>query len=336
MKKDKYFGLSRRIAGWKLDTRLENWLSYHADTSEFWKRLYVMYYRLLDRQYYKAGVPKIKNAITAYSDKLGRYNEKYIICDMVYCLHRFGISFTDYCIYDFVDKSTVCRNSFVSDKLRHYYSELVNAPEAFDLLNDKYACYLAYRPYYKRRVLGLYKDEDRQLFIDFVCGQRSFIFKPLSGNCGNGVMFVTLADAGEAGSFFDEHISKGGFVVEEPIHQGHELALLHPESINTCRVSTFVVKGHVYINAVTLRIGVGRSIVDNAGAGGIFASVDFENGFVQSDARNYIGKHYNLHPDTGVQIVGYRLPQWDSAMSMIREIAVCQKWYDIGCLGYSV
>lgn len=45
--KDKYFGMSPRIAQWKIDTPFENWLSYKADKSEFWKSVYVKYYRFL-------------------------------------------------------------------------------------------------------------------------------------------------------------------------------------------------------------------------------------------------------------------------------------------------
>lgn len=76
---------------------------------------------------------------------------------------------------------------------------------------------------------------------------------------------------------------------------------------------------------VTWRIGVGNSVMDNAGSGGIYASVDFEHGFVQTDAVNYIGEHFNIHPDTGVQIVGYRMPRWDEALALIHEMATTMK-----------
>lgn len=48
--KDKYFGMSPRIAQWKIDTPFENWLSYKADKSEFWKSVYVKYYRFFDKK----------------------------------------------------------------------------------------------------------------------------------------------------------------------------------------------------------------------------------------------------------------------------------------------
>lgn len=39
MQKERYFGMSSRIARWKIDNPFENWLSYKADSSLFWKRL---------------------------------------------------------------------------------------------------------------------------------------------------------------------------------------------------------------------------------------------------------------------------------------------------------
>ena len=53
MKRDKYYGLSPRIAVWKIDNIIENWLSYKADHSEIWTWIYVSYYRYADRKYYQ-------------------------------------------------------------------------------------------------------------------------------------------------------------------------------------------------------------------------------------------------------------------------------------------
>ena len=61
MKRDKYYGLSPRIAVWKIDNTIENWLSYKADHSEIWKWVYVSYYRYADKKYYQGGIKFINN-----------------------------------------------------------------------------------------------------------------------------------------------------------------------------------------------------------------------------------------------------------------------------------
>lgn len=37
---------------------------------------------------------------------------------------------------------------------------------------------------------------------------------------------------------------------------------------------------------------------------------------------NFRGEHFNIHPDTGIQIVGYNLPKWNEAVSMIYDMAM--------------
>lgn len=323
MKKDKYFGLSSRIAKWKIDNVFENWLSFKADNSEFWKRIYIFYYRIFDAKYYLGGVNMITELRRKYT-YLHDVPEDYLIRDMVYCLHRFGASFEDYCIYHFIDKNTRCRSSFVTDKLRHHYADILNSAHITPLLNDKYKCYEAYKEFYGREVCACYGSNDVKNFIEFTKKHATFVMKPIADNCGHGVKFVTLKE-NEKVSFFNDAISHGAFIVEEPIMQGAELSVLHPESINTLRVSTFVLGNDVLINAVVLRIGAGASVVDNAGSGGMYASVDYENGIVQSNARTYLGLEYNIHPDTHVQIIGHKLPDWEQLLDTVRAIAKKQK-----------
>ncbi len=318
--RDKYFGMSPRIARWKIDTSFENRLSYRADSSEFWKRVYVGYYRIFDRQYYKGGLKVIDRYLDDFSDELGGRSREFVARDMIYCLHRFGLSFQDYWIYGLIDKSPESRESFVADKLRYHYCDILNAPEILGLMTDKYSCYHAYREFFKREVLGCFSKEDIQDFTEFISRHKSFIYKPLAEHSGRGIELVQSSDI-KPEEFFSEALSKGAFVVEELIIQGEEAARMHKECINSFRVVTFVQGNDVNIIGITWRIGVGKSVMDNAGAGGIYACVDPETGTVMTDARNYRGDHYAVHPDSGVKISGFKLPDWDEALSFIRKMA---------------
>ena len=82
--------------------------------------------------------------------------------------------------------------------------------------------------------------------------------------------------------------------------------------MNKCEVG--LVKISISVYPIELLVRKSKKI-DNAGSGGIFASVDYENGIVQSDAIDFRGNHYNFHPDTNAQIVGFRLPEWQRAPS---------------------
>lgn len=319
-KTDKYFGLSPRIARWKIDTPVENWLSRKADTSEFWKKLYVDYYRIFDKAYYNGGLKFIEQYLQWFGAELEGLSRDEVARDMIYCLHRFGLSFQDYWIYSLINKSLRERLSFVSDKLRYHYCDILNASNVEAMMSDKYLCYKAYKEFFKRDVLGCYSKEDLSEFLAFVEKHDYFIYKPLSSDSGKGIEIYNTADI-ITDEFFENCLRKGAFVVEELIEQGDEIAKMHNECINSFRVATFVIQDEVHILGVTWRIGVGNLFVDNAGAGGIYASVDPENGIVISDARNYRGEHYLFHPNSGLQIIGFNLPHWDEAKDLIKKIA---------------
>lgn len=324
MNKEKYFGISPRIARWKINSTLETWLGERADYSEFWKKLYILYYRLFDSRYYEGGIEMINKAIEAHKEDFVGLDKDYIVRDMLYCLHRFGFSFQDYCIYGFVNRTLQCRKSFVSDKLRYHYCDILNEPFVEQMMTDKYTCYQKYRKFFKRDVLGCHSTSDRESFESFVENHKRFVFKPLEEHSGHGVKIVD-ANKVDVDTFFTEMLKRGAFIVEELIEQGEELAVMHPQSVNSLRVVTFVIGDKVNIIGVTWRIGVGDAVMDNAGSGGIYASVDFKYGFVQTDAMNYKGEHFNRHPDTKVQIVGFQMPKWNEALGLINEMATTVK-----------
>lgn len=62
--KEKYYRVAKSITRWKLDNPFENWLGHLADKNELWKRLYVLYYRLFDADYYKNGMPYLDKEIS--------------------------------------------------------------------------------------------------------------------------------------------------------------------------------------------------------------------------------------------------------------------------------
>ena len=320
---DKYFGLSPFIARWKSDTPLENWLSLKADRSDFWKSVYVLYYQITDNKYYKGGLNYIEKAVRPLYG-LGDV-DKTTFKDMVYCLHRFGISFEDYCLYGFKDNSSLAyRDSFVADKLRYHYCDILNTSAVRPLMEDKYACYRKFCKFFKRDMAGCYSVEDWNIFAEFVSRHSTFIYKPLNEHSGHGITILESEDINPE-EFFASKIKNGPFVLEELIVQGKETAMMHPESINSCRVVTFNLQGKIHIIGVTWRIGTGKAIKDNAGSGGIYAAVNPETGVVETDARNYRGNIFEFHPDTNLKFKGYHLPEWSSAKSFINDMALNQE-----------
>ena len=314
--------MSPRIARWKIDTPVENWLSFKADNSEFWKRLYVLYYRIFDSKYYKGGLNFIDRYMSDFQDYWDPEKKVSVVRDMIYCLHRFGVDFQDYWSYDFISHQDLqYRESYISDKLRYHYCDILNAPELEALMTDKYSCYERYSRFYKREVELCTSDADREKFLSFASRHVSFIFKPLSSHSGRGICIVNTEET-DMDVFFKERITQGAFIVEELIRQAYPLSSLHPASVNTVRVVSFVVGRKVSIFASTLRVGRGGAELDNAGSGGIYAIVDTEKGVVSTDAVDHKRNHYEKHPDTGITFNGFQLPAWEDAVQLIKDMAL--------------
>lgn len=322
MKREKYFGLSPRIARWKIDTPFENWLGAKAESSIFWRKVYLLFYNIFDHQYYKCGKEMARNAIANHISGQNITNIDSVVDDMIFCLHKYGYSFQDYCIYEFAFNQDVrYRESFVADKLRYHYCDILNAPNIMEMLTNKLSCYKYYKQFYKRELIGCLSNGDKDIFIDFASRHNKFIYKPLGEHSGRGVEIYDVENHNLL-DFFNEKLSHGAFVLEELIVQGEETARMHPKSINSCRVLSFTNNGKVDIIGTTWRVGTGGSIKDNAGAGGMYAYINPKTGVVESDAINYKGMHYKTHPDTALSFEGYQMPAWNEAIALINKMAV--------------
>ena len=95
---------------------------------------------------------------------------------------------------------------------------------------------------------------------------------------------------------------------------------LHKESVNTVRIPTINYGDRIEIFHPFLRIGRGNAFVDNAGSGGIGCCIDVATGVVQC-AGDELGNDYSVHPDSGLELIGFEIPRWDEAVEMAKELA---------------
>lgn len=320
--KDRYFGVSNRIANWKECSEFENRFARLAEHNEDVKELYVAYYRHISPEYYMQGKNIARRLVESNESDFNGDDFENIYEDMVYCLHKYGLSFQDYCIYNLNNKSEMCRQSFVSDKLRYYYCDILNSPEIEALMTNKFECYKIYGCFYKRDMVPCISIEEKSNFENFVRNHNRFIFKPLYEHSGHGIEIID-SEKLNVGDWYDRVCTNHPGVVEELIEQGYEMNQINPHVINSCRIVSFTIGDCVTLIGGALRMGVGDAVTDNAGAGGIYASIDTETGIIQTDAKNYNNKHYKYHPTTGIQIIGFQLPQWDEAKDLIRKMALC-------------
>ena len=69
-----------------------------------------------------------------------------------------------------------------------------------------------------------------------------------------------------------------------------------------------------------MRVGTGKSVVDNAGAGGIICEINAETGEVIA-AKDENGFSYDIHPDSGFCLIGFKIPRWNEAVILSKTLA---------------
>lgn len=232
---------------------------------------------------------------------------------------RYGWWFDEYFMFNFNRLSRKGRMEFVPNVQKDYFCDKVNSPEVHDLFTDKWLAYQRFAPYYRREVChfganGVLDDAAKE----FVRRHTNFIVKPLDDSFGGGCKIVSGATVDEVESLLKKYVEGG--VMEELIHQNEQMASLHPQSVNTVRISTLKMDGQVHIVHPFFRVGRGDDVVDNAANGGIFGVIDIASGIVTT-ACDELGNRYVVHPDTGMPIVGFTIPHWKEALDLAVELA---------------
>ena len=307
---------------WKIDSSVERFLGKRADKSQFWKNLYVQYYKTFDAEYYKKGMPLINKNIKLFLGDLSDKERQPHVVDMVYSLHRFGCMFDEYFLYNYPLCGTKERESFVTDKLRWYYYAAINTNEAVEIFNDKKKCYDLFEKWFKRDLILVSSADDKGEFLRFAEKHKRFIVKPYNSSGGRGISIKNVEET-SLEDCFNELIAGGNAVVcEELVVQSEKMAALHASSVNTLRMPTIRVGDEIHLFHPLLRMGVGNAVVDNASSGGIFALIDPETGIVCSEARDEKGGVFDAHPDTHIVFNGYKIPDWKQAVELVQELAM--------------
>lgn len=243
--------------------------------------------------------------------------------DIKSCYLKYLISPQEYFLYGFCANSDmVFRSQFLSDKYRVRLLLKVVGIEYFNKLSDKYHFYLNTSEYFRRGVMIVSSEGDRDDFIKFVNKQTSIFVKPLSGSWGKGCAVLDVSSKDNVESIFNQILEYGSTcIVEERIQQVDEMAKWNESSCNTVRVPAFIdSKGDFHILQPFLRTGRKGQVVDNAGGGGIFAVIDEQTGIIVSNGVDKEGNIYEYHPDSGRKYLGYQLPEWESLLRTTEEL----------------
>ena len=154
------------------------------------------------------------------------------------------------------------------------------------------------------------------------------IYKPQKSSGGKGIQ-VFKFDDDSIHDVYETVTKLPEGIIEQFVVQHPEMCKLSVNSVNTIRVVTIrtnkdipgIEKDKVYIVYCAMRMGTGKNYTDNLHSGGMVAAVDLETGKLLTSGVDF---RYNIcerHPDTGVEIKGFQIPQLDKIKEMITEAA---------------
>ena len=245
--------------------------------------------------------------------------------EMEKALFVYGCAYDEYYFFDFYHhKDKQYRKTFITDALGYTYFEKLNRYDNLALFDDKYLTYRKFLPYYRRKLISFSGGGEE--FDDFLKECPVFMAKVGNSSCGSGIEILN-ANKFESVAQLIEYMELRNYdVCEELIIQSEQMSRLHPASVNTIRMTTIVVSSgenpEIVLFHPFLKIGQQGNYVDNGGKGGIIVKIDEVTGKLCTDGCDEANHRYKVHPNTGIKLRGYQLPDWEQAKELAKKLAL--------------
>ena len=264
------------------------------------------------------------NRVKSVSRKSGK-TKFAVYCDMVWCGIKYGAGYVDYDVIGFYKLDAKQRETMLTRGINNKYVKKLNQKEYWYLFDNKNEFNKMFSKFVTRDWIHPISEKKEET-IEFMKKHDVFMAKPNNGQCGKGIEKICVKDYKNNYEKIYKHLCDNKLeLLEEVIAQHDLMNKLNATSVNTIRMVTAMnEQNEVTVLATFIRIGNGK-IVDNFNSGGMTAKVDENTGIILEEAVDKSGKLYEKHPITGTMIKGFQIPNWDKAISMVKEAASMSK-----------
>lgn len=267
---------------------------------------------------------KMDKVINQYRGDLPKLERDILKKKMRRAMIDYRWDFDEFFIFHYEDYDDAKRRSFVPEFDKNVFADMVNDKTQADVFLDKWSTYEHFKEFFGRDVLNIrhLSDLESDIFSQFVTKHPSFIMKPVFGTRGAGIEVFNTKSSDEAKEILKRLYNTGttAMILEELIVQDDRLATLHKESANTLRVITIKYDDRVEVIRSYLRIGKGKSVIDNASAGGVFGVINVATGKIYA-ACDRFGNVFEKHPDSNVNLIGFEIPYWEDVKELVKKAA---------------
>lgn len=252
---------------------------------------------------------------TAQQVDCSKWSQFLIFFDVIYCRLIYHATYKEYLMYRFYNyKNRYRKNFFLKYHQRNEFKK-INTGTAFT--KSKYGFYSKIPECFSREMI-ITSESGEQGFVDFAKKHGKIVVKPNGGSLGKGISIFTYTDDEQARKFYADFYKD--MICEEFIQQHDGMNALNPYSVNSLRIVTFLTDGEVKIIAAILRTGSKSGVfVDNMCSDGIGAQIEISTGIVSTHGFDYHDNTYIKHPVSGVQFLGFNIPNWDEAIQRVTQ-----------------
>ena len=242
----------------------------------------------------------------------------YILIDMVICGFKYGAGYYDYQEFEFYNLKKDERKTYLTRTKNNLIIRTFNNKESFHKFDNKEEFNKLFKSFLKRDYLVI-NENSYDEFIKFIDKHNPIIVKPLDGEGGKGVEKYEIDNECNLEALFNTLLVRKQYLIEECINQNDIINSLYSDSVNTLRLFTFYNGKDVVVLNSVFKIGNG-GVTDNFSSGSMYTFTD-DKGVVLCPAIDQDDNEYTIHPITNKLIVGFEIPFYKEACTMVKKAA---------------
>lgn len=269
-------------------------------------------------------VERLQESFDLAEKKIGKLSlpqKLFVILDSAWERYVHGANKVDYFQYGFYFKRRPAREQYVTIGKARMFNRACNDRSKASVFAEKAEFIRVFKNFLGRDALDM-KHTSFEEFYAFTQKHDRMFIKPQDGTYGKGVDILDCGRGVDIKALF-EKLNGQNILVEEVIRQHPEMAQFNDTSLNSMRVVTILrPNGEVdLIPGSVIRVGRKGRVADNFHHNGMGALVDNETGRVCTMGIDKNGKRYVVHPDSGISLLGFKVPLWEEVKKCVCEAA---------------
>lgn len=265
----------------------------------------------------KMDFARMRDTAALLHKKTGK-STAWLLMDMARCAAKYNAGYVDYKIAEMYRLNDAQRRTVITRGISNDIVRRMNDKAYWHFFDDKTEFNQTFAKWVRRDWIRCDGELTKEALDRFLSDKEEFIFKPLEGSSGQGIVKYQKSDWENQPFFLQQLQEQGPAILEEIVQQHEEMARLCPTSVNTVRIATLLGDKQEGIVYAFLRIGNGR-VMDNVDCGGMAARVDLATGKLLTVGADKQGNTFERHPMTGVPIVGFEVPYFEEAKKICLE-----------------